>query len=257
MLIDHLTRLGLDVPGAAGAAATEEAFDAFTAWAAGEGFDLYAHQEDALLALAAQEHVILGTPTGSGKSLVAAGALAMSLAAGHRGVYTAPIKALVSEKFFDLIGLFGATNVGMLTGDAAINADAPVVCCTAEVLANQALRDGAETQFQTVVMDEFHFYGDPQRGWAWQVPLLEMPRAQFLLMSATLGNVDRFIDDLVRRTGRPVSAITDAPRPVPLEFAYEVVPLPNLITGLVKGGLTPAYVVQFTQREAVELAGLL
>ncbi|MDR0593655.1 MAG: DUF3516 domain-containing protein [Bifidobacteriaceae bacterium] len=254
MLIDRLR--GDGAVGAAGVG-VEEAFDLFTAWAGEQGLELYPHQEDALLAWASGDHVVLGTPTGSGKSLVAAGALAMALAEGRRGVYTAPVKALVSEKFFDLIGLFGAANVGLMTGDAAVNTDAPVICCTAEVLANQALRDGAATPYQTVVMDEFHFYGDPDRGWAWQVPLLELPRAQFLLMSATLGNVDRFVEDLPRRTRRPASAILDAPRPVPLEFSYQVLPLPNLITGLVKDGLTPAYVVQFTQREAVELAGLL
>ncbi|MDR2373019.1 MAG: DUF3516 domain-containing protein [Bifidobacteriaceae bacterium] len=252
MLIDRLGPVGA----APGPAAADEAFDAFTDWAAEAGFDLYAHQEEALLGLAAGEHVILGTPTGSGKSLVAAGALALTLARGQRGVYTAPIKALVSEKFFDLIGLFGAANVGLMTGDAAVNAAAPIICCTAEVLANQSLRLGAETPFATVVMDEFHFYGDPDRGWAWQVPLLELPRAQFLVMSATLGDVAWLAEDLRRRTGRPVSAVTNAPRPVPLAFSYQTQPLSNIITGLVKDGLTPAYVVHFTQREALELAGL-
>jgi superfamily II RNA helicase len=243
--------------GGPAAAAAEEALYAFIEWAEGSGLALYRHQEDALVAFAAGHHVILGTPTGSGKSLVAAGALATTLAQGGRGVYTAPIKALVSEKFFDLIGLFGAERVGLMTGDAAVNADASIVCCTAEVLANQSLRLGDATPYDTVVMDEFHFYGDPQRGWAWQVPLLTMRSAQFLLMSATLGDVTFFERDLERRTGRSVTAILDAPRPVPLDFSYEALGLPQLITGLVKGGLTPAYVVQFTQREAVELAGLL
>ncbi|MDR2453707.1 MAG: DUF3516 domain-containing protein [Bifidobacteriaceae bacterium] len=238
-------------------AAAEEALYAFIGWAEGAGLSLYRHQEDALVALAAGQHVILGTPTGSGKSLAAAGALAVATAQGGRGVYTAPVKALVSEKFFDLIGLLGAERVGLMTGDATVNPDAPVICCTAEILANQSLRLGDATPYATVVMDEFHFYSDPQRGWAWQVPLLTMPSAQFLLMSATLGDVGFFVKDLERRTGRPVAAITDAPRPVPLEFSYELLPLPQLVTGLVKGGLTPAYVVQFTQREAVELAGLL
>jgi superfamily II RNA helicase len=253
VLIDHLPDGGQD----AADTVAEDALYGFTDWAEQEGFSLYRHQEDALVALAAGEHVILGTPTGSGKSLAAAGALALALAAGRRGVYTAPIKALVSEKFFELIDLFGPERVGLATGDATVNPEAPVICCTAEVLANRALREGAATPFATVVMDEFHFYSDPDRGWAWQVPLLTMPTAQFLLMSATLGNVDFFVRDLERRTGRRATPITDAPRPVPLTFAYEVTRLPQLITGLVKDGLTPAYVVQFTQREAVELAGLM
>ena len=103
-------------------------------------------------------NVILSTPTGSGKSLVATGAHFAALAAGTRTYYTAPIKALVSEKFFALCDVFGAANVGMLTGDASVNASAPVICCTAEVLANIALRSGADPAIGQVVMDEFHFY---------------------------------------------------------------------------------------------------
>ncbi|MDR2381696.1 MAG: DUF3516 domain-containing protein [Bifidobacteriaceae bacterium] len=254
MLIHHLER---QLAAPADRDPGEAALDAMVDWAADAGLELYPHQEDALIALAGGEHVILGTPTGSGKSLVAAGALAVALARGARAVYTAPIKALVSEKFFGMIDLFGPDRVGLATGDAAVNPDAPILCCTAEVLANQSLRLGAATPYEIVVMDEFHFYSDPERGWAWQVPLLTMPSAQFLLMSATLGDTGFFQRDLERRTGREVAAIVDAPRPVPLEFRYEVLRLPELITGLVRGGLTPAYVVQFTQREAVELAGLL
>src|SRR5205085_3590899 len=140
-------------------------------------------------------NVIVSTPTGSGKSLIAAGAHFFALSARQaptardgrptRSFYTAPVKALVSEKFFDLCATFGTDNVAMLTGDASVNAGAPIVCCTAEVLANMALRDGAAADVGQVVMDEFHFYSDPDRGWAWQVPILELPRAQFVLMSAT------------------------------------------------------------------------
>ena len=90
-------------------------------------------------------NVILSTPTGSGKSLVAAGAHFAALARGERTFYTAPIKALVSEKFFALCEAFGPANVGMMTGDASVNAGAPIICCTAEILANIALRDGEPT----------------------------------------------------------------------------------------------------------------
>ena len=164
-------------------------FDSFAAWAQACGTALYPAQQEALIELLSGANVILATPTGSGKSLVATGAQYAALAAGARSYYTAPIKALVSEKFFALCAVFGAENVGMLTGDAAVNAGAPIIACTAEVLANIALREGAEADIGLVVMDEFHFYGDPDRGWAWQVPLLELTRAQFLLMSATLGDV--------------------------------------------------------------------
>ena len=166
----------------------EEALDLFLGWVEGRGIELWPHQEEALLSLAAGDHLILGTPTGSGKSMVALGMCFMSVCTDRRAYYTAPIKALVSEKFFDLVDLFGRENVGMITGDASINAEAPIICCTAEILANQALREGEKCDVGCVAMDEFHFYADPDRGWAWQVPLLTLPHAQFLLMSATLGD---------------------------------------------------------------------
>ncbi|HMD12326.1 MAG TPA: DEAD/DEAH box helicase, partial [Marmoricola sp.] len=191
-----------------GAIDADGLFEAFETWVGEQGLSLYPAQEEALLEIFTGANVILSTPTGTGKSLVATGAHLDALAEGRRTFYTAPIKALVSEKFFDLIDVFGADNVGMLTGDAAVNAQAPLICCTAEVLANIALREGAAADIGQVVMDEFHFYSEPDRGWAWQVPLLELPRAQFLLMSATLGDVSRFRDDLTRRTGRATSVVS-------------------------------------------------
>ena len=164
----------------------DAALDRFLDWTAARGIELWPHQEEALMDLMVGDHVILGTPTGSGKSLVALGMQFMALATGRRSYYTAPIKALVSEKFFDLVEVLGRENVGMITGDAHINAEAPVICCTAEILANQALREGEDADVGCVAMDEFHFYGDADRGWAWQVPLLTLPKTQFLLMSATL-----------------------------------------------------------------------
>ncbi|HHW83232.1 MAG TPA: DUF3516 domain-containing protein [Actinomycetales bacterium] len=226
----------------------------FHEWAESTGRPLYDHQDEALAALLDGSHAIVATPTGSGKSLIAAAGIAVALARGDRAYYTAPIKALVSEKFFDLIGLFGAANVGMVTGDGSVNGDAPIICCTAEILANQALREGDDLDIGVAVMDEFHFYAEPDRGWAWQVPLLELKKPQFVLLSATLGNTDFFAEDLERRTGREVATITGAERPVPLTFEYSVTPLPDVLTRLVETGKAPAYVVHFSQREAVERA---
>ena len=164
----------------------EEALELFLEWVEARGLTLWEHQEEALLSIAMGNHVVLGTPTGSGKSLVAVGMCFIALAADYTSYYTAPIKALVSEKFFELVDLFGRDMVGMITGDVAINPNAPVVCCTAEILANQALREGEDTSVAWVVMDEFHYYGDPDRGWAWQVPLLALRNTKFLLMAALL-----------------------------------------------------------------------
>src|ERR1700757_4291975 len=232
-------------------------YNAFAGWATEQGLSLYPHQEEALIEVAMGSNVILSTPTGSGKSLVAAGAHFFALANGQRSYYTAPIKALVSEKFFALCEVFGPANVGMMTGDASVNPKAPIICCTAEVLASIALRDGADADVGQVVMDEFHYYADPERGWAWQVPLLELPGAQFLLMSATLGDVSRFEEDLTRRTGRPTAVVASAERPVPLVFAYSVEPLHETLGELLSTGQAPVYVVHFTQAAALEQAQAL
>ncbi|HEX2808684.1 MAG TPA: DUF3516 domain-containing protein [Kineosporiaceae bacterium] len=247
MLIDHLPA----VP------EPDALYDAFSLWATRRGLELYPAQQEALIELVSGANVILGTPTGSGKSLVATGAHFAALAEGRRSVYTAPIKALVSEKFFALCGIFGAERVGMLTGDASVNPTAPIICCTAEVLANQALREGAAADVGLVIMDEFHFYAEPDRGWAWQVPLLELTGAQFLLMSATLGDVTRFVDDLSRRTGRPTAVVATAERPVPLYFHYAMTPLHETLEELLQTGQAPVYVVHFTQAAALERAQAL
>ncbi|NDL60922.1 DEAD/DEAH box helicase [Phytoactinopolyspora mesophila] len=229
-------------------------YDIFTTWASDRGFDLYPAQQEALIELVSGSHVILNTPTGSGKSLVAVGAHFAALSKGQRTFYTAPLKALVSEKFFSLIDTFGADNVGMMTGDSSVNAGAPIICCTAEILANIALRDGADADVGQVVMDEFHFYADPQRGWAWQVPLLELPKAQFLLMSATLGDVSFFDEDLRRRTGRDVAVVASTTRPVPLTFSYSTDTIHELLDELLTTHRAPVYVVHFTQASAIERA---
>ena len=206
-------------------ASPDDVYEAIGAYAAGRGLELYPHQDEAIIELLGGANVVLATPTGSGKSLVAVGAHAAALASDRVSFYTAPIKALVSEKFFDLCEVFGADNVGMLTGDASVNADAPIIACTAEVLANIALREGSHADVGLVIMDEFHYYGEPDRGWAWQVPLLELPQAQFLLMSATLGDTRELREDLTRRNGRESVLVDQAERPVPLSFTWAMTPL--------------------------------
>lgn len=235
----------------------EVIYDAFEAWANEQGLTLYPAQEEALLEIVSGSNVILATPTGSGKSLVAAAAHFTALVQGSRTFYTAPIKALVSEKFFALCDTFGAENVGMMTGDAAVNASAPIICATAEILANIALREGASANVGQVVMDEFHFYSEPERGWAWQVPLIELPHAQFLLMSATLGDVTFFQKDLTRRTSRNTVHVAGAERPVPLVFSYAMTPIHETIEELVSTHQAPVYVVHFTQAAALERAQAL
>ncbi len=236
------------------AADGDSLIEAFVDYVNDREISLYDAQEEAILELLDGNNVILNTPTGSGKSLVATAAHFAALATGQVSVYTAPIKALVSEKFFDLRSQFGADNVGMITGDTRVNAEAPIICCTAEILANWALRDGVDADVDVVIADEFHYYADPQRGWAWQLPLLELTNCQFLLMSATLGETKFFEADLTRRTGLTTALVTSDVRPVPLEFEYRRTTLHQSISDLLDSGRAPIYLVHFTQREATEAA---
>ena len=247
-----LTDLLEDIAQAPESLFEDAVWDSFNSWTTSRGISLYPAQEEASLALLAGDNVILATPTGSGKSMVANAAHFIALARGQRSFYTAPIKALVSEKFFSLCEIFGPENVGMMTGDATVNGSAPIIAATAEIVANIALRDGAEAAIDQVVMDEFHYYSEPDRGWAWQVPLLELPKAQFLLMSATLGDTAWLEEDLTRRTGRPTTYVGGSQRPVPLDFHYVFTPVHETLEELLDAGKAPIYVVHFSQREATE-----
>lgn len=226
----------------------------FTAWVAERGLELYPAQEEAVLELLTDHHVILKTPTGSGKSLVAVALHLLALARGKRAVYTSPIKALVNEKFLDLCEVFGPAQVGMMTGDSTVNRDAPVLCCTAEILANMALREGRAAPAQYIVMDEFHYYADRERGVAWQIPLLLLADASFLLMSATLGDTTDIEKRLLALTGRAAVSVASSQRPVPLAFEWSENPLHEAVGDLVGGGKAPVYLVSFTQRDAADEA---
>ena len=232
-------------------------YAAFVEWTLASGLTLYPAQDEALIEIVSGANLILSTPTGTGKSLVAVGAHFAALAAGKRSFYTAPIKALVSEKFFSLVEIFGAENVGMVTGDSSVNADAPIICCTAEILANLALRHGVDSPVDQVVMDEFHFYSDPERGWAWQVPLLVLPRVQFILMSATLGDIDWLAKDLSTRNGRETAVVVGVDRPVPLHYQYVTTPVHETVEELLATGQAPIYIVHFSQLAALERAQAL
>jgi len=226
----------------------------FLDYVEGRRLQLYPAQESAILELFEEKNVVLNTPTGSGKSLVAMALHFQAIARGRRSIYTCPIKALVNEKFMALCREFGPDNVGLSTGDASVNRDAPILCCTAEILTNIALREGASANVQEVVMDEFHYYADRERGVAWQVPLLTLPQTRFLLMSATLGDTTFFEEELTRLNGRPTVGVTSTDRPVPLEHAYSELPLAKTLESLAADGKAPVYVVHFTQLEAAQSA---
>lgn len=228
--------------------------DRFLDYVSEKGLSLYSAQEEAILALIEGHNVILNTPTGSGKSLVAQALHFNSLAQGKRSVYTCPIKALVNEKFMQLCKEFGPEQVGMVTGDGSVNRDAPILCCTAEILANIALHEGELAKVDDVIMDEFHYYSDRERGVAWQIPLLMLGRTRFLLMSATLGDTTRFEKGLTALNGKPTTLVANTERPVPLEFDYRETPLHETVKDLIDQGRAPIYLVNFTQASAAEEA---
>ncbi|MDQ8200857.1 DUF3516 domain-containing protein [Pelagicoccus enzymogenes] len=226
----------------------------FLDYTAEKGIELYPAQEEAILEIFAGKHVILNTPTGSGKSLVAAAMHFYSASLGRRSVYTCPIKALVNEKFLALCRDFGPENVGMMTGDASVNRNAPILCCTAEILSNIALRDGEKAKVHDVIMDEFHYYSDHERGVAWQVPLLTLPQSKFLLISATLGETAFFSRGLEDLTGVECVTVSSKQRPVPLEFSYLEIPMVEALDKLREQNKLPCYIVHFTQRAASDTA---
>lgn len=233
---------------------SDELLSRFLDYVAEKKLELYPAQEEAILELFEDKNVILATPTGSGKSLVATAMHFRSMAQGRRSIYTCPIKALVNEKFMALCRDFGPDNVGMATGDATVNRDAPILCCTAEILANYALRDGDRAPFREVIMDEFHYYADHERGVAWQVPLLTMSKARFLLISATLGTPDFFQKEVTRLTGTETIIVSSTQRPVPLEFSYVDTSVDVTLQELIAENKAPVYLVHFTQNEAAQAA---
>lgn len=244
-------KYGSDIP-------DEDILDAFFSQAKQMfAIDPWPHQEEAVISLISSNHTVANTPTGSGKSLIALGMHFIAMCRGKKSFYTAPIKALVSEKFFDLVKIFGAENVGMITGDSHINASAPIICCTAEILANRALCEGEKADIGFAAMDEFHFYADAERGWAWQVPLITLPQTIFLLMSATLGDMTDICDSLEKKTGRKVDVISDAARPIPLEYKYVLTPLSQTVENELKKGNAPLYIVHFSQISAADTAQAL
>lgn len=228
--------------------------DLFLEYVFEKSLELYPAQEEAILELYSGKNVILNTPTGSGKSMVAAALHFQSLQSGKKSIYTCPIKALVNEKFLALCADFGPDQVGMITGDATVNPDAPIICCTAEILSNLALRLGDETPYSDIIMDEFHYYSDRDRGVAWQIPLLTLKKSRFLLMSATLGDTSFFEKSLTELNGLETVLVRSSERPVPLDFEYSERPLHLKISELITSGKSPIYLVNFTQRDCAEEA---
>ena len=253
-LKDFIARFTANPAEGRSAPASEDILEAFMEWAQSRGTTLYPAQEEAILELLDGKNVILNTPTGSGKSMVALALHFDSIAHGRKSVYTCPIKALVNEKWMALCKEFGPENVGLSTGDATVNHNAPILCCTAEILSNMALSEGEKLTITDIVMDEFHYYSDRERGVAWQIPLLTLPQSRFLLMSATVGATEFFEREMTKHTGRESITVRSTQRPVPLDFSYSTTEISTEVQKLVNEGKAPVYVVHFTQAAAASNA---
>ena len=195
---------------AGGTTDPDQILDLFLEWVAEIGFELYPAQEEALLEIMAGRHVVLSTPTGSGKSLVALGLHFKGLCEGRVSLLHLPHQGAGVGEVLLALQRFRRRQRRDAHRRRQHQPRRPVICCTAEVLANLSLRLGTDLEAPYVVMDEFHYYADRDRGWAWQVPLINAPTSQFLLMSATLGDMTTIIS---ARRSEPAAKPSTSPRP--------------------------------------------
>ncbi|HVF33611.1 MAG TPA: DEAD/DEAH box helicase [Acidimicrobiales bacterium] len=187
------------------------------------GFDLDPFQVRAFDALDAGHSVLVAAPTGSGKTLVAEYAVAKALADGAKAFYTTPLKALSNQKYRDLVRRHGTEAVGLLTGDNAINGDAPVVVMTTEVLRNMIYAgSGALDRLRYVVMDEVHYLQNAYRGPVWEEVIIHTPpEVDLVCLSATVSNAEEFADWIATVRGS-TEAVIEERRPVTLHNLYLV-----------------------------------
>jgi superfamily II RNA helicase len=183
-------------------------------------FELDVFQKEAVVHLERGENVFVAAHTSAGKTVVAEYAVALSRRHSTRVIYTAPIKTLSNQKYRDFRTVFGPANVGLVTGDVALNQDAHCLIMTTEILRSMLYR-GADLirELEFVIFDEVHYLSDPERGVVWEETLIMLPaHVKVVLLSATVPNAAEVADWIGRMRGAPVHVIYTAKRPVPLQF---------------------------------------
>lgn len=222
------------------------------------GLEPYPVQEQAISHIFARKSVLVTVPTGTGKTLMAKAALYAALGRGERAIYTTPLRALTEEKYRELCADFGDENVGFATGDYKVNRDAPIQVEVAEILWNRIVADKHVCPAEIVVMDEGHYFNDPERGYVWEQSIIGLdPRTQLVVLSATVGHPERFTHwvELTRRV--PMELVDSRERKVPLVHEYREEMLIDTVRELAHSGDVPAIVFVFGREQCFEVARLL
>lgn len=191
-------------------------------------FDLDPFQTKALDELEKGKNVLVAAPTGAGKTVIADFAVFLARSKGSKAFYTTPIKALSNQKYHELVRMYGAENVGLLTGDISINSEAQIVVMTTEVLRNMLYeRSSTLDSLRYVVLDEIHYLGDPFRGQVWEEVIIHLPRTVRIVgLSATVSNIEDF-GAWIESVRGETALIVSEHRPVPLEQSVIVQPGPE------------------------------
>ncbi len=222
------------------------------------GLEPYPVQEQAISAIFAGKNVLVTVPTGTGKTLMAKAALFRAFHRNERAVYTTPLRALTEEKYRELCADFGEGNVGFATGDYKVNREAPIQVEVAEILWNRIVADKHVAPAEIVVMDEGHYFNDPERGYVWEQSMIGLdPRTQLIVLSATVGHPEKFVQwaEITRRV--PMALVDSRERKVPLVHEFREEMLIDTVKGLAHAGDVPAIVFVFGREQCFEVARLV
>jgi hypothetical protein len=223
-----------------------------------QGREPYPVQEQAISAIISGKSVLVTVPTGTGKTLMAKAGIFAALARGQRAVYTTPLRALTEEKFRELSDDFGPENVGFATGDYKINRDAPIQVEVAEILWNRIVGEKNVAPADIVIMDEGHYFNDPERGYVWEQSIIGLdPRAQLVVLSATVGHPERFCHWVHLTRKVEMHLIDSRERKVPLEHQFREELLLDTVKDLSWKGDVPAIIFCFGRELCFDVARLL
>ncbi len=224
----------------------------------GRGLEPYPVQEQAIGKIFAGESLLVTVPTGTGKTLMAKAALHLAINKNQRAVYTTPLRALTEEKYRELCADFGEGYVGFATGDYKVNREAPIQVEVAEILWNRIVADKHVAPADIVVMDEGHYFNDPERGYVWEQSIIGLdPRVQLVILSATVGHPEKFCHwvELTRRV--PLGLVDSRDRKVPLVHEFREEMMIDTVRDLAHTGDVPAIIFVFGREQCFEVARLL